>query len=461
MKKISLLLALILLFVLCSCSIDFGTNSTSIDTEKYNESDLASNITLMSQKNIVTKNVSYASDYIFGEDSDNYYIAFHMGYMENVPLTDTYEYKYYSGVGYYKEEFTTVETTQDALKTTLSDITDTYHEDSETTTWNVNVSAEAKFQVGAVNAKVKVSGGFQKSNSSVDYSLDKHEETTESCSSYTKTMTKSKTIVFDGSMPAGYYAYRFVGIIDQYNLVVVPKSDYQRGVLNATVVPFGTIMAYGFSLDYNAESGVFKGNESQDKFIFDINVVNQVLEERFGGNNSNISNPGENCTINIGMFYDYPGLKEYGHGPVFETASNENHKNHNNPTFHLTITDNEGAIIYNQINEFKDLGQYFSTATLSGYTLSITPNSSGQGCWGYYEGNSGYYEDQCDCLAFKGKAFYEPLVIKLETSDGQIVYQKLTTSSYSFVVSGNTTITILYEVPESEHSGDWYINGRY
>ena len=453
----------LLSLLLTSCSFSLGTNqSSSLQNASGDEqSDMASNLNLISKKNAVTENTTYADDYIYGSDAENYYIAFHMGYMENVPLTETYEYKYYSGVGYYKEEYTTIETTQESLKTVLSNVTDTYHEEKENTTWNVNVSAEVKFPIKVVNIKVKASGGFQKSNSTVDYSLDRHEESTESCSSYTKTMTKSKTIIFDGSMPAGYYAYRFVGIVDQYNLVVVSKADYAAGTLKATVVPFGTILAYGFSLDYDPNSGVFKSNESKEKLSFDIGVVGQIIEEKFG-DNSGAGQFGETCSINIGMFYDYPGLKESGHGPLFDTASNEHHSgNQTNPKYDLKISDIIGGLLYSETNSFVNLGSYYTKTVKTGCTVTITPHSSGQGCWGWYRDRSGYYDDQCGCLASSGRAYFEPLIIKTQIQGQEPVYSRLTAPSYTFVLAGDTTVTVLYEVPEGEGSGDWYIQGNY
>lgn len=239
-----------------------GCNSTSHNTGNEIK---ATDLDVVTTKGVVQHNNNYKDSVTsFYDDNYNYWV-YDMGLLIDVPL-DTYPYFRYGG-GNLKIEVTTTKSYVSDIKT-ISGKTVT-----EVTSWSnshsVNVGVDFEFGIKKL-ANVSVATGYNYTHTNGGSNTDTWSNTFEKCESYSESEAKTITISFDKNCQKGYYRYVYIGVVNVYAVIVQDRSTkrYYNDM-------YTEIKAYGYCLDYNADTPVFDTYDI-NKLDFDLSLLNKL-----------------------------------------------------------------------------------------------------------------------------------------------------------------------------------------
>ena len=256
---------------------------------------LASTLKMVNSENNIVKKDNYYEKVVSFYDDEYYYFVFDMGEINNVPLSTTYEKKYYSGYGTLVEQFSIQETTTQTLKLSVSQATSNVVETKNEDTWNVNGTANFKFGVLATRVSLTVSTGYNHVTSKGETKSESWNETYENCQEFSHTEETTRTITFDKSCPEGYYFYRYMGTVNLFVSVVIEKDSFKSDNPKVFIDTHSSLVSYGYYFGYSKD-GKLDSNLTTEKFQFDLNILNDleipteyISNEELGGTENDTS----------------------------------------------------------------------------------------------------------------------------------------------------------------------------
>ena len=190
------------------------------------------------------------------DDEYNYYV-FHIGRIQNVPLTTTYTSFYLNENSVektYEESITNV--TETSLKTTTS----------KATRKSTTITGSLGFDLGNSLTEVlsdvlskTIQKGFSASLSSSKTDETIWTDTYEECIRNSQTEQKIITLTFDSSCEPGNYLYLYLGSMNVYYSIVQSRSNPDK----IYTFTHNEIYNHKYALIYTGESDEFPINEKQ------------------------------------------------------------------------------------------------------------------------------------------------------------------------------------------------------
>ena len=233
---------------------------------------------LMAKKNAITPNSDYYASYNVESyyDDSYYYYIFDMGTAINVPLTDTFQYHYYSGKGKLEESFTTIETTTNSLNRCITSQLSKMYSVTTDKGWSISGSSKTSFKLWRFKEEITLSGQYSENKSETTSTQEAWINSFAECEAFSKTTEKTRKVVFDETCQKGFYSYRYVGVINTFIGVKVDIASYEKGDAQIYIDTYNLIKAYGYLYDYDPDDVSFSKNYSDQKIEFDCSVLDDL-----------------------------------------------------------------------------------------------------------------------------------------------------------------------------------------
>lgn len=257
-------LTIILTLCVLVCTLFTITGCSNVQEDEVKATDLK----VVTTKCVVQPNENYKESVkSFYDDNYNYWV-FDMGLIVDVPLENTSSYIKYNG-GNLKREVTTTKTSASSIKNVSEQSA------TSSTTWSdshsVNIGGSIRFGIKDV-AEVNIGAGYNYAHTNSGSHSDAWSKTFEECESYSETEVKTTTLVFDETCEKGYYRYVYIGVVKVYVAIIQDRSTGKY--YNDT---YTEIKAYGYCLDFNADSPVFDISDT-NKLNFDLSLIEHLSE---------------------------------------------------------------------------------------------------------------------------------------------------------------------------------------
>lgn len=259
--------------------VESSSDSSSIAQISSNdeeESDVSG--LLITKKNAITPNEDYYESYnveSFYDDTYYYYI-FDMGIAVNVPLTDTFQYHYYSGKGKLEESFTTVETNTTSLNRCITSQLSKMYSHTTKNGWSLGGSSKTTFKLWKFKESITISGEYHKDETDITSTEEAWLTSFSECESFSKTTERTRKVIFDETCQKGFYSYRYVGVVNTFIGVKVDIDSYKKGDTQIYIDNYNLIKAYGYLYDYDPDDVSFSKNYSDQKIEFDCSVLDDI-----------------------------------------------------------------------------------------------------------------------------------------------------------------------------------------
>lgn len=278
MKKI-VFYSLVLLMLFCTTSCNYVPNNGFNNNDPNNGYvQNVSDIGILTSKYNFTQNSSAFSpnNIVSFYDENYYYYVFDMGVIENVPLSQNYEHIRYGGNGQLEERVTVIEMTATQIKNNVTTAISRIEYNTDTENFTFNGKSVTKFNIGPVKQQIEVGAAYSKVSTEGKENTDSWSSSFEECASYTTTVEKTRIIKFDETCSAGYYAYRFVGYLKLYAVVIIDIESLQTDSPKVNIDTYTKMITSGYHFDYNPTTPVFDDSTPEISLDFDASIITQI-----------------------------------------------------------------------------------------------------------------------------------------------------------------------------------------
>lgn len=261
MKKFLIVLLTFCVFVGAIVTVTGCSNDQSDEIK-------AKDLKVVTTKCVVQPNKDYKESVKSFYDKNYNYWVFEMGLIVDVPLEETYSYIKYNG-GNLKREVTTTKTSASSIKNVSEQSATNF------TSWSdshsVNIGGNISFGIKN-KAEINIAAGYNYVHTNSGSNSDAWSKTFEECESYSETEVKTTTLAFDENCEKGYYRYVYIGVVKVYVAIIQDRSTGKY--YNDT---YTEIKAYGYCLDFNADSPIFDICDT-NKLDFDLSLIEELPE---------------------------------------------------------------------------------------------------------------------------------------------------------------------------------------
>ena len=279
MRKIVIFcLIMVMLFGMVSCKLEFPNSTENSDGDENAYVQKAIDVGIIASKYTVSENSGafLPKNVVSFYDDNYYYYVFDMGVIENVPLSQNYEHIRYGGNGQLEERVTVIEMTASQIKNNVTSATSKVEYKTNSQSFSIDGKSITNFKIGSVKEQINVGIGYSNASTNGKENTDTWSASFEECATYTSTVEKTRIIKFDESCAAGYYAYRFVGYIRLYAVVIVDIDSLQTDTPQVNIDTYSQMITSGYHFDYNPTSPVFDDSTQSISLDFDASVITQI-----------------------------------------------------------------------------------------------------------------------------------------------------------------------------------------